>query len=134
MAKYTDWLTWTVIVLIGLGCLWLVAEPIVWWTDKSELRIYIRVFLLMFAVGVFAVLRLYNSIVNNSRFIIKLHEAVRSLTTHLTALERTTKVTTNSMGGLKTAITSHEKATKENSEAVHHLSEKVKLNKTTKKS
>lgn len=126
MAKYTDWLTWALIILVGLGCLWLVAEPVIWWTDKSEMRIYVRVFLIMFAVGVFAVLRLYNSIVANSRFVIKLHEAVRALTTHFSALERTTKVASNQMGGLKTALTSHEKVVKENSEAVNNLSEKVK--------
>ena len=133
MAKHTEWITWTLIVLVGLGCLWLVIEPAIWWSDKSELRIYIRVFLLMFAVGVFGVLRLYNSVVNNTRFIIKLHEAVRSLTTHLNAMERTTKVASNQMGGMKNVLTSLDKTIKENSEATNTLTEKVKPYKQSKK-
>ena len=132
MAKYTDWIAWTILGLVTLGCLWLVLEPVIWWTDMSELRLYIRVFLIMFAVGVFAVLRLYNSIVSNSKFIIKLHEQIRSVATHFSTLERTLKTTTNTMGGMKTALSSHEKTIKENSEAVNNLSEKVKQSKQKK--
>lgn len=133
MAKHTDWITWTVIGLILLGGLWLILEPIIWWTDMSELRLYVRVFLIMFAVATFAVLRLYNSIVSNTRFIIKLHELIRAVQTSMSSLERTTKSAANAMGSLRNATSSLEKTTKENSESVMVLSEKVKQIKTPTK-
>lgn len=133
MAKYTDWITWVVLILVGLGGLWLILEPIVWWTDMSELRLYVRIFLLMFAVAVFAVLRIYNSIVNNTRFIFKLHELVRALQTTISSLERAAKSAVNATSSLRNTMNALEKSTSENSECLNGLSEKVKQIKSTKK-
>lgn len=133
MAKYTDWITWILIVIVMAAVVWLIAEPIIWWTEMSETRLYVRVFLIMFAIATFAVLRLYNSIVSNTRFLIKLQEACRSLQSQFLSMERAVKGSTTAMGGLKATMNSLDKTTKENSESVAGLSEKVKSIKITKK-
>lgn len=100
----------------------------------SEMRLYVRVFLVMFAVATFAVLRLYNSIVSNTRFLIKLQEACRAMQSQFLSMERAIKGNTTAMGGLKATMNSLDKNVKENSESVAGLSDRVKHIKITKKS
>lgn len=51
-----------VLSVLGIGILWSVVEPIVFWTSKSEVRIYCRLALILGGVAVFGILRLYNAV------------------------------------------------------------------------
>ena len=124
--KFIDYLMWAVLAAIVLGVLWLIVEPIIWWTEKSEIRLYIRVFLLMFAVGTFAVLRLYNSIVQNTRFEIKLREALLKFQQTVPGLERSIKNLSTSLGNVKASTDALKKGVSDNTDKVEKLTEKIK--------
>lgn len=108
-----------------LGLLWLLVEPIVWWTEYSEIRLCVRLFLFMFAVSTFATLRLYNSIVQNTRFSIKLREALLKFTQVVPGLERSMKNLNSSLGNLKSSVDSTKKSVDNNAEKTDKLSEKL---------
>lgn len=114
-----------VLLAICLGVLWLLVEPIVWWTEYSEIRLCVRLFLLMFAVSTFATLRLYNSIVQNTRFSIKLREALLKFTQVVPGLERSMKNLNSSLGNLKSSVDSTKKSVDNNAEKTDKLSEKL---------
>ena len=82
-------------------------------TLASEARLYLRIFLLVSIVQAFAMLRLYNSIVNNTRFLIKLRSVVKIMEEKIPELSRSLKnlrsTMTNSKGwtlSLKASIDS----------------------------
>lgn len=108
-----------------LGLLWLLVEPIVRWTEYSEIRLCVRLFLFMFAVSTFATLRLYNSIVQNTRFSIKLREALLKFTQVVPGLERSMKNLNSSLGNLKSSVDSTKKSVDNNAEKTDKLSEKL---------
>lgn len=126
--KFIDYLMWVVLAAIVLGILWLIAEPIIWWTEKSEMRLYIRIFLIMFAVGTFAVLRLYNSIVQNTRFEIKLREALLKFQQTVPGLERSIKNLSTSLGNVKASTDALKKEVSDNTDKVEKLTEKIRKN------
>lgn len=104
--KLFNILIWTLVIIIATGLVWVIVEPIIWWTDKSEIRICIRLFLIFFAIQTFATLRLYNAIVVNTRFTIKLREAMTKMMATFPVLERLLKTSGTTMTTLKTAIES----------------------------
>lgn len=116
---------WAAIIAVAFGSLWLIIEPVVWWTEKSEMRLYVRIFLLMFAVNTFAVLRLYNSIVQNTRFSIKLREALMKFTNAVPGLERAMKNLSGSLGSVKTSEDSLKKELSDNTAKVEKLTDKI---------
>lgn len=116
---------WAAIIVVAFGSLWLIIEPVVWWTEKSEMRLYVRIFLLMFAVNTFAVLRLYNSIVQNTRFSIKLREALMKFTNAVPGLERAMKNLSGSLGSVKASEDSLKKELSDNTAKVEKLTDRI---------
>ena len=92
----------------------------------SEVRLYVRIFLLMFAVSTFATLRLYNSIVQNTRFSIKLREAFGKFLATVPGLERAMKNLNSSMGNARSATDNLTKKTMDNTDAIQEFSKKFK--------
>ena len=123
--KFIDYLIWAVIIAIVLGVLWLIIEPIIWWTQYSEVRLCVRLFLLMFAVSTFATLRLYNSIVQNTRFSIKLREALNKFAGVVPGFERAMKNLNSSLGNVKASTDSLKKELSDNTDKVEKLTEKI---------
>lgn len=123
--KFIDYLIWTIIIVIVFGVLWLIAEPIIWWTQYSEVRLCVRLFLLMFAVSTFATLRLYNSIVQNTRFSIKLREALNKFAGVVPGLERAMKNLNSSLGNVKASTDSLKKEVSDNTDKVEKLIDKI---------
>ena len=124
-SKLINCLIWTLLCVLVLGILWCIIQPIVWWTPYSEVRLYIRIFLLMFAVNTFAVLRLYNSIVQNTRFSIKLRETLIKFMGAFPSLERAMKTMTNAMNASKTSMDSLKKETSDNTDSVKKFTDSV---------
>lgn len=123
--KFIDYLIWAVIIAVVLGVLWLIIEPIIWWTQYSEVRLCVRLFLLMFAVSTFATLRLYNSIVQNTRFSIKLRESLNKFAGVVPGLERAMKNLNSSLGNVKASTDSLKKELSDNMDKVEKLTEKI---------
>ena len=125
VSKFIGYLIWVVIIAIALGVLWLLVEPIIWWTQYSEARLCIRLFLLIFAVNTFATLRLYNSIVQNTRFSIKLRESFNKFVGVVPGLERAMRSLGNSLGNVKTSVDFLKKGMSDNTDKVETLIEKI---------
>lgn len=123
--KFIDYLIWAIIIAVVLGVLWLIIEPIIWWTQYSEVRLCVRLFLLMLAVSTFATLRLYNSIVQNTRFSIKLREALNKFAGVVPGLERAMKNLNSSLGNVKASTDSLKKELSDNTDKVEKLTEKI---------
>ena len=123
--KFIDYLIWAIFIAIVLGVLWLIIEPIIWWTQYSEVRLCVRLFLLMFAVSTFATLRLYNSIVQNTRFSIKLREVLNKFAGVVPGLERAMKNLNSSLGNVKASTDSLKKELSDNTDKVEKLTEKI---------
>lgn len=116
----------TVLIVMVLGMLWLIIEPIIWWTPLSEARLYVRLFLIMFAVNTFAVLRLYNSIVQNTRFSLKLREVMTKLQRLIPSVERSVKSLETALNGLRSSTDKAVKEMRDNTEKVNTLNDKFK--------
>ena len=123
--KFIEYLIWAIFIAIVLGVLWLVIEPIIWWTQYSEIRLCVRLFLLMFAVSTFATLRLYNSIVQNTRLSIKLREALNKFAGVVPGLERAMKNLNSSLGNVKASTDSLKKEVSDNTDKVEKLIDKI---------
>lgn len=103
--KFIDVITKIAVTLFALWLLWwLVLEPIFSWSVGGEFKLYIRLVLLLLAVMAFAQLRMYNAIVNNTRFLIKNREAIEKLLKALPSIERSIKVVSASNSKLKDAV------------------------------
>lgn len=123
--KFVNYLMWAIFVIVIMGVLWLIIEPIIWWTQYSEVRLCVRLFLLMFAVSTFATLRLYNSIVQNTRFSIKLREALVKFTNAVPGLERAMKNLSSSLGSVKTSEDALKKEISNNTDRIEKLTDKI---------
>ena len=123
--KHVDYLMWAIFIVVVLGVLWLIVEPIIRWTQYSEIRLCVRLFLLMFAMSTFATLRLYNSIVQNTRFSIKLREELVKFTNAVPGLERAMKNLNSSLGNVKTSTDALKKEVSDNTDKVQGLIEKI---------
>lgn len=121
--KFIDYLVWSLAVISIIGVLWFIVEPIIWW---NEMRLYLRLFLLMFALNTFATLRLYNSIVQNTRFSIKLREALLKFTTIANTLERAFKNLNNSVASMRSSIDSLRRSTDNATDKVDEVVQKFK--------
>lgn len=124
--KLVGFLVWTIFIVVIFGILWILVEPIIWWTQYSEVRLCVRLFLIMFALNTFAVLRLYNSIVQNTRFSIKLRESQNKIVGVVPTLERAIKNLTNVLSGVRVSTDSLKKELNDNTDKVIQLTDKVK--------
>ena len=117
MERVKNWLQiiGVVIAAVSIFIFFILMPTYDWFVEKTwnaEIRIAIRLFLLMFGVLVFAVLRMYNATVQNTRFNIKLLKAVEKLTSFFPKLEKGNKDVTNSQSNLRHAIEELQKAAK----------------------
>lgn len=135
--KFTDWvmtiLLWLVLLALLLGVVWLIVQPIVIWTDKSELRLYCRLALLLLAIMTFGVLRLYNSIVQNTRFLFKVREAIQKVLVELPNLQRSLNMLGSKTDSLKGTMSNNTKALGGLSDEARELLSLLKANGNVKK-
>lgn len=125
MANKFNYLIGAILIAIILGVLWLIIEPIIWWTRYSELRLYVRLFLLMFAASTFATLRLYNCIVQNTRFLIKLREILNTFVSVVPGLERSMKNLNSTLGNVRASTDSLKKGLDDNTDKIEELIDKI---------
>jgi len=128
--KLMDLLGWVILIAIVVAVIFFIAEPMIWSEEYPAWVVYARVFLLLFTVSTFAQLRLFNAVVRNSLFLIKLRDAVYKLTEKFPMLDKglkavnivLTKNTTSSESLKKTLDTSVE-ATEKLSESLNNFKE-----------
>ena len=84
---------------------------------------YIRVFLCMFLVMLLAVLRLYNAIVQNTRFVIKLREAMIRMQQAFPSLQRAITNLGISVNSAKDAVKDAKKAIDMNTDETEEVKE-----------
>lgn len=126
-SKFINYVIWTALVAAILGVAWFLIQPFVTFSGLvSEWTFYVRLFIVLFAIQTFATLRLYNSIVQNTRFAIKLREALLKFNQALPALERSLKNLNSSMGNIKSVVENARKDIKDNTEEVQELSNKLR--------
>lgn len=92
---------------------------------------YIRVFLCMSLIMLLAVLRLYNAIVQNTRFVIKLREAMLRMQQAFPSLQRSITNLGTSVNSAKDAVKDAKKAIDMNTdetEEVKDLLNKIRQN------
>lgn len=134
--KFIDWtltiLLWLVVVALVAFVLWGLIQPLVVWTDKSEMRLYIRLALLLLAVLTFGILRLYNSMVQNTRFLVKLHTEVGKVLAELPNLQRSLITLTQHGDSLKGTLNTTNKTLGTLSEEARELLTALKQNGTPK--
>lgn len=134
--KFVSAVIWTIIgiVVFGSAGWFLLFSPVYEYivsdaSITSEIRLCLRLFLLLFILNTFGVLRLYNSIVNNTRFSIKLREAIMAFNRAVPGLERSMKNLNSSMGNLRASFESLKKVTSENSDKLDENTDKLKTKK-----
>lgn len=79
----------------------------------------------MFAASTFALLRLYNSIVQNTRFSIKLREAFVKLTNFVPSVERNMKTLNGTLNSVRTSNDSLKKEMADNTDKITKLTDKI---------
>ena len=108
------------LVLIG----WFLIEPLV--VEGLGLTFYIRLFLVTFLVSTFAQLRLYNSIVQNTRFAIKLRDALLKFVGVSPSLERAMKNLNSTLGNVKASTDSVRKTIDNTNDIIEKATEVAK--------
>lgn len=116
------------IIAVILLIVWFIIQPLFFWSEMSEIRIYLRLFLVMFAINTFAVLRLYNSIVQNTRFSFKLREALIKLENLIPGIERLLKASNVSLSGNKASTDSLKTSVKSLEETISVMTNKLDKN------
>lgn len=125
MGNKVTYLIWGVIILVLCGVVFWVVSPLIWHNGTNEYDFYIRLFLFMFLVNTFAVLRLYNSIVQNTRFAIKLREALLKFQQAVPGLERSMRNLNSSIGNAKASTDGLRKSLLVCNEKTEQLTEKL---------
>lgn len=128
--RIVGWLLIVALVICVLALLALVAWPLL---DGNTHEFYIRLFLFLFTLLVFAVLRMYNAVVNNTRFSIKLREAVLTVEKAFPKLENGLRNLQNAVQANKTAVDTLNKSVQSQSTKVQELTEEIKHYKQFKK-
>lgn len=119
LSLVVKWVVRVLIAIFVMGVIWFFIQPLTkGLTFANEVHFYIRIFIALVMLQTFAILRLYNAIVSNTRFSIKLREAVVKLHQEFSGLERVLKslgviVTTNSA-----SVTGLSKSVKESSTGI----------------
>ena len=131
--KFSNILIWVVFTLVALGLLFFIIQPLIW-SDYDEWVFYARLFIVLFALSTFAQLRLYNAIVQNTRFAIKLREALLKFIQVVPALERSMKNLNSTMGNVKSSSDAVKKALDNNADKTEELTDKLNHIKQTIKS
>lgn len=131
--KFSNILIWVVLAHVVVGLLFFIFQPLIW-DGYGEWVFYARLFIVLFAFSTFAQLRLYNAIVQNTRFSIKLREALLKFIQVVPALERSMKNLNSTMGNVKSSSDSVKKALDNSADKTEELTDKLNHIKQTIKS
>lgn len=131
--KLSNILIWVVVILVVVGLLFFIAQPLIW-EGYGEWVLYARIFIVLFALSTFAQLRLYNALVQNTRFAIKLREALLKFIQVVPTLERSMKNLNSTMGNVKASSDAVKKALDNNADKTEELTDKLNHIKQTIKS
>ena len=114
-----------VLLIVGviLLLLWVVYP---FFSTLPEWHFYVRLALVFLFIITFGVLRLYNAIVENTRFLIKLRETVGKMQNTIPGMEREMRNLTSALGTLRSGASSLQKTLKDNSEKVAAMDERLK--------
>ena len=116
---------WIFLVAIIIGAIFFIVQPIIWSEDFAEWVVYARAFLLLFLISTFAQLRLFNAIVKNSLFLIKLRDAVYKLTEKFPMLDKGLKTLNVTLTNNNSRADALKKALDTQNEATEKLTEKI---------
>ena len=116
---------WIILVAIALGAVFFVIQPIIWSADYAEWVVYARVFLLLMLISTFAQLRLFNAVVKNSLFLIRLRESVTKLAEKFPMLDRGLKGLGTTLSNTKNSVESLRKSVDTSKDATEKLTEKI---------
>jgi len=116
---------WIVLFAIIIGAIFFVAQPIIWSDNYAEWVVYARAFLLLSLISTFAQLRLFNAIVKNSLFLIKLRDAVYKLTEKFPLLDKGLKTLNVTLTNNKSSVDALKKSIDTANEATEELTEKI---------
>lgn len=141
MGKFNDFVksVWNkALPILGLTIVANVIGFLIWWFIVSpirdyvlhgdgwtELRLYFRLFLFLLSIITFGILRMYNSVVQNTKFIIKTREVIGRLLQQLPGLDRVLRELKNSNANLKTSIDKLDKKVSDNTDQVESLRDVV---------
>lgn len=115
VASLIFWVVSVAVVIFAALILGVVFYPLF---AGDELKFIIRLFIVLYVVKVFALLRLYNSIVQNTRFLIKMRESALRLREAFPALERAMRSLRSSNDNITAKISV-------NSERLKRLAEEI---------
>lgn len=132
--KFMGIIGWITLIVIVLAAVFFIAEPIIWSQNYAEWVFYARAFLLLFLISTFAQLRLFNAIVKNSLFLIKLRDAVYKLTEKFPILDRGFKALNITLTNNKSSNDTLRKSIDAQNEATEKLTEKIEHIKFNSKS
>lgn len=118
--------------IIVLGTVFLVIFPAF---TGDMVSFYVRLFLMLVLIQTFAILRLYNALVVNTRFSIKLRDVISKLSVTMVTLERPIKSLGSQLGVTKNTMEKLNSTTTKHSEILSDISDSIKNNnlKSTKK-
>lgn len=122
--KFSNILIWVVAILVFGLLIFGLLQPLIF-DGYAEWVFYARAFLVLFALSTFAQLRLYNAIVQNTRFAIKLREALLKFIQVVPALERSMKNLNSTMGSVKASSDAVKKSLDSSSDKTEELTEKL---------
>ena len=131
--KLSNILIWVVAILVCGLLIFVLLQPLIF-EGYADWVFYARVFLILFALSTFAQLRLYNAIVQNTRFAIKLREALLKFIQVVPALERSMKNLNSTMGNVKSSSDAVKKALDNSADKTEELTDKLNHIKQTIKS
>lgn len=116
---------WIFLAAIVIGIVFFIVQPLIWSQDYADWVVYARAFLLLALISTFAQLRLFNAIVKNSLFLIKLRDAVYKLAEKFPMLDRAFKSLNVTLTNHKSSIDAMKKTIDTNSDSTEKLSEKI---------
>lgn len=122
--KLSNILIWVVAILVCGLLIFGLLQPLIF-EGYEEWVFYARAFLILFALSTFAQLRLYNAIVQNTRFAIKLREALLKFIQIVPALERSMKNLNSTMGNVKSSSDAVKKALDNSADKTEELTDKL---------
>ena len=122
--KLSNILIWVVVALVVVGLLFFIVQPLIF-DGYVEWVFYVRLFIVLFALSTFAQLRLYNAIVQNTRFAIKLREALLKFIQVVPALERSMKNLNSTIGNVKSSSDAVKKALDNSADKTEELTDKL---------
>lgn len=131
--KLSNILIWVVAILVCGLLIFVLFQPLIF-EGYADWVFYARAFLILFAFSTFAQLRLYNAIVQNTRFAIKLREALLKFIQIVPTLERSMKNLNSTMGNVKSSSDAVKKALDNSADKTEELTDKLNHIKQTIKS